>query len=93
VGKRLKLLLDDVTLFMYTNVCRGLFEKDKLLYAFMMAANIHRQVATHRPFFAVHSSYTFFGCDSHPFLSADFGHARRALCRRRNGAATWWAQA
>lgn len=91
MGKRLKLLLDDVTLFMYTNVCRGLFEKDKLLYAFMMAANIHRQVATHRPAFAL--KLHPLGCDSHPFLSSDFGHARRALCRRRNGAATWWAQA
>jgi hypothetical protein len=44
VATRLRILIDDVTLFMYINVCRGLFEKDKLLYAFTMAANIHRQV-------------------------------------------------
>ena len=43
MSKRLKILIDDVTLFMYTNVCRGLFEKDKLMYAFMMTANIQQQ--------------------------------------------------
>lgn len=28
---------------MFTNICRGLFEKDKMLYAFMIAVGILRQ--------------------------------------------------
>lgn len=40
---RLDLLIADITNSIYTNVCRGLFEKDKLLYAFMIAANIQLQ--------------------------------------------------
>eukprot|EP01041_Mallomonas_annulata_P002945 gene2945-5789_t len=40
IGERLLLLIEDITASMYTNVCRGLFEKDKLLYAFMVAAKI-----------------------------------------------------
>jgi dynein heavy chain len=39
--ERLQLLIDDITKSIYTNVCRGLFEKDKLLYAFMVAAKIY----------------------------------------------------
>jgi dynein heavy chain, axonemal len=38
--ERLDLLIEDITISIYNNVCRGLFEKDKLLFAFMMAANI-----------------------------------------------------
>jgi dynein heavy chain len=38
--ERLDLLIADITFSMYTNVCRGLFEKDKLLYSFMIAAKI-----------------------------------------------------
>ena len=38
--ERLKILLDDITVSMYTNVCRGLFEQHKLLYAFTIAAMI-----------------------------------------------------
>eukprot|EP00981_Chlorochromonas_danica_P000077 scaffold30_cov166-Ochromonas_danica.AAC.10 len=37
---RLDLLLVDITRSIYSNVCRGLFEKDKLLFAFMMSINI-----------------------------------------------------
>ena len=40
LAERLALLIDDITLSMYTNVCRGLFEKDKLLYSFVVAAKI-----------------------------------------------------
>jgi dynein heavy chain len=37
---RLSLLIEDITLSIYLNVCRGLFEKDKLLFSFMMSVNI-----------------------------------------------------
>jgi dynein heavy chain len=37
---RLALLIEDITLSIYLNVCRGLFEKDKLLFSFMMSVNI-----------------------------------------------------
>ncbi|CAM9899067.1 unnamed protein product, partial [Laminaria digitata] len=41
---------------MFTNICRGLFEKDKMLYAFMIAVGILRQAGkvrqTDRPIFA-----------------------------------------
>ena len=40
LATRLAILIDDITHSMYTNVCRGLFEKDKLLYSFVIAANI-----------------------------------------------------
>ena len=40
VDERLKILLKDITLNMYNNVCRGLMEKDKSLYAFTIAAQI-----------------------------------------------------
>lgn len=38
--ERLDLLVDDITFSVYSNVCRGLFEKDKLLYSFIIAAKI-----------------------------------------------------
>ena len=38
--ERLDLLIDDLTSSIYLNVCRGLFEKDKLLFAFMVAVKI-----------------------------------------------------
>ena len=38
--ERLSLLIEDITSSIYRNVCRGLFEKDKLLFSFMMAVNI-----------------------------------------------------
>ena len=40
--ERLSLLIDDITLSLYKNVCRGLFEKHKLLFSFMMSAQIQR---------------------------------------------------
>lgn len=33
-------MTDDVTISTYTNICRGLFEADKLMYSFLNAANI-----------------------------------------------------
>jgi len=41
--ERLALLIKDITMSIYLNVCRGLFEKDKLLFAFIVAANINRE--------------------------------------------------
>lgn len=38
-----RILIDDISLNMFTNICRGLFEKDKMLYAFMIAVGILRQ--------------------------------------------------
>lgn len=40
LSDRLQLLLSDLTKSIYFNVCRGVFEKDKLLFAFMIAARI-----------------------------------------------------
>jgi len=38
--ERLNVLVDDITKAMYKNICRGLFEKDKLLFSFMIAVKI-----------------------------------------------------
>ena len=37
---RLDILIKDVTESFFTNICRGLFERDKLLYAFLNASSI-----------------------------------------------------
>ena len=39
---RLTSLNDFITLFMYNNVCRGLFEEHKLMFSFMMCTSIQR---------------------------------------------------
>jgi dynein heavy chain len=43
LSARIQILLEDVTSAAYTNICRGLFEKDKLLYSFLNAASILRR--------------------------------------------------
>jgi dynein heavy chain len=38
--ERLDLLIEDITRSAYNNICRGLFEKDKVLFSFLIAAKI-----------------------------------------------------
>ncbi|CAE7943172.1 DNAH6, partial [Symbiodinium sp. KB8] len=42
LSKRLQILIDDITTNVYRNICRGLFEKHKLLYSFLIAAQVLR---------------------------------------------------
>jgi len=41
--KRLQILVEDVTKSFYFSICRGLFEKDKLLYSFLNASSVLRR--------------------------------------------------
>ena len=41
--ERLDLLIADITKSIYTNVCRGLLEKDKVIFSFVIAAKIELQ--------------------------------------------------
>ena len=38
--KRLQILIEDITRAFYQSICRGLFEKDKLLYSFLNTSSI-----------------------------------------------------
>ncbi|EFJ49499.1 flagellar inner dynein arm heavy chain 11 [Volvox carteri f. nagariensis] len=49
VPKRLALLQDHFTFFLYANVCRALFEKDKLLFALLLAMSIQVAAGTLAP--------------------------------------------
>ena len=42
IEERLKILIDRITKMIYTNISRGLFEKDKLIYSFLIATSISR---------------------------------------------------
>jgi len=39
---RLEILIDRITRMIYTNVSRGLFEKDKIIYSFLITTGILR---------------------------------------------------
>lgn len=39
--RRLQTLLNEITLAIYTNVSRGLFEKHKLIFSFMLNIAVH----------------------------------------------------
>jgi len=43
LDQRLQILLNDITKSFYFSICRGLFEKDKLLYSFLNASSILRR--------------------------------------------------
>jgi len=36
-------LIHSITSIIFTNVCRGLFEKDKLVFSFLIAISINRK--------------------------------------------------
>jgi dynein heavy chain, axonemal len=38
---RLGIIIEDITVNFYKNICRGLFEKDKLLYSFLITVKIN----------------------------------------------------
>ena len=43
IEKRLTILIDDMTRSFYLAICRGLFERDKILYSFLNTAQILRR--------------------------------------------------
>jgi dynein heavy chain, axonemal len=42
IEKRLDILIDNITKTMYKNISRGLFEKDKNIYSFLIVTSIRR---------------------------------------------------
>lgn len=43
IAVRLQCLLDQITLAVYTNVSRGLFEQHKIAFSFMLCISIYKQ--------------------------------------------------
>jgi dynein heavy chain, axonemal len=44
VEERLELLIKNITMRIFTNISRGLFEKDKLIYSFLITTSIKRNI-------------------------------------------------
>jgi dynein heavy chain len=42
IEQRLKVLIDKISKIIYTNISRGLFEKDKIIYSFLIITSIQR---------------------------------------------------
>lgn len=42
IDERLDILISNITKTMYKNISRGLFEKDKLIYSFLIVSSIRR---------------------------------------------------
>jgi dynein heavy chain len=40
IEERLSILIDRITRILYTNISRGLFERDKLIYSFLISTSI-----------------------------------------------------
>lgn len=44
IEERLEILIDRITRILYTNISRGLFERDKLIYSFLIATSIRKHL-------------------------------------------------
>jgi dynein heavy chain len=44
IEERLAILIDRITRILYTNISRGLFERDKLIYSFLIATSIRKHL-------------------------------------------------
>jgi len=42
IEERLAILIDKITKTIYTNISRGLFERDKIIFSFLIATSIKR---------------------------------------------------
>jgi len=47
--QRLNNLIDTITKTVYTNICRGLFERDKLIFSFLIGTSIKRNTGEITP--------------------------------------------
>jgi len=43
IEERLDILIDKISRILYTNISRGLFEKDKIIYSFLISTSIKRK--------------------------------------------------
>ena len=43
MDERIEILIDRISRILYTNISRGLFEKDKIIYSFLIATSIRRK--------------------------------------------------